>query len=138
MTPEERIVGKRAALAKWRASSKGEKYYADNKERIRARNRERYAERRLEVLKHYGGDPPKCACCGESTYEFLSIDHIDGGGTAHKSKVGKGTVYWNSFIKAGYPVGMQVLCHNCNQAKGYYGECPHQRKQLNSSKGESQ
>jgi hypothetical protein len=24
-----------------------------------------------------------------------------------------------------FPDGFQVLCHNCNLAKGYYGECPH-------------
>lgn len=25
-----------------------------------------------------------------------------------------------------YPNGFQVLCHNCNMAKGFYGKCPHQ------------
>ena len=28
----------------------------------------------------------------------------------------------------GFPPGYQVLCHNCNQAKGFYGKCPHQTK----------
>ena len=26
-----------------------------------------------------------------------------------------------------YPPGYQVLCHNCNLAKGFYGSCPHQK-----------
>ena len=29
-------------------------------------------------------------------------------------------------IKHKFPPGIQVLCHNCNLAKGYYGACPHQ------------
>ena len=26
-----------------------------------------------------------------------------------------------------FPDGFQILCHNCNQAKGYYGICPHEK-----------
>ena len=29
-------------------------------------------------------------------------------------------------IKHKFPSGIQILCHNCNLAKGYYGSCPHQ------------
>ena len=28
-------------------------------------------------------------------------------------------------IKNYYPKNLQILCHNCNMAKGFYGECPH-------------
>jgi hypothetical protein len=35
------------------------------------RQRER-KEVRLKVLIHYSGDPPCCACCGETHYEFLT------------------------------------------------------------------
>lgn len=56
--------------------------------------------------------------------EFLSIDHINGGGNRHREKVGSAKVYaW--LKKRGYPKGYQVLCHNCNQAIGLYGKCPH-------------
>ena len=30
-------------------------------------------------------------------------------------------------INERFPEGFRVLCHNCNQAIGYYGECPHAR-----------
>lgn len=30
-------------------------------------------------------------------------------------------------IKNDFPDVFQVLCHNCNQAIGYYGSCPHKR-----------
>jgi hypothetical protein len=80
------------------------------------------------VLNHYGG---KCACCGEDTYEFLAIDHINGGGNEQRKVVGGGDGMVRWLIKNNYPEGFQVLCHNCNMAKGFYEECPHKRKENN-------
>jgi predicted restriction endonuclease len=78
---------------------------------------------RKKVLNHYGH---RCACCGERRYEFLSIDHINGGGNKHRKEIGNGKIYlW--LIKNSYPEGFQVLCCNCNQAKGHYGYCPHEK-----------
>lgn len=88
-----------------------------------------WRERRLEVLSHYcGGQAPHCACCGEQQIEFLSLDHVDGGGNQHKRRIGRGWTLMRWLQANGYPDGYQVLCHNCNQAKGYYGVCPHQRQ----------
>lgn len=85
--------------------------------------------RRLEALKHYGGDPPRCACCGEAHIEFLSIDHVGGGGCAHRKIIKRaGSAFCLWLRQRGYPRGYRVLCHNCNQAIGFYGACPHQRK----------
>lgn len=39
------------------------------------------------ILTHYSDNPPKCVCCGESRYEFLSLDHIHGGGITHRLQV---------------------------------------------------
>lgn len=76
-------------------------------------------QHRLDVIKHYGD---KCACCGETTPEFLAIDHIDGIGKERR-RSGSSFYIW---IKAqGYPDHLQVLCHNCNMAKSFYGRCPH-------------
>jgi hypothetical protein len=90
------------------------------KQRKRAR---RLAEkRRRAVIIHYGG---KCACCPEATFEFLEIDHINNDGAAHRKKIGMGNTYkW--LIANNYPPGFQVLCSNCNHAKGRYGICPHE------------
>lgn len=85
---------------------------------------------RVFVLQHYSGTIPKCACCGETEMKFLSLDHVNGGGTQHRKKItkdgsGKGgnMAYW--IFRNGFPEGFQVLCHNCNMAKGFYGICPH-------------
>ena len=105
-------------------------YYLNNKERCKERfhkwfelNRGKY--RRL-VIEHYGGINPKCSCCGESMYEFLTIDHISGNGNQHKKAIKKtGDAFYGWLINNNYPEGYQVLCMNCNHSYGHYGYCPH-------------
>ena len=79
---------------------------------------------RKQVVALYGG---MCACCSESTYEFLAIDHIDGGGTKHiRSFSGQNAYYrWLLNDNIGPRPGFRVLCHNCNQARAHHGTCPH-------------
>jgi transcriptional regulator with XRE-family HTH domain len=90
--------------------------------------RDRHQKYRLDTLRHYGGDPPRCACCDERLIEFLAIDHVNGGGNAHRREI-KRTRSASSFSlwlkQEGYPPGYRVLCHNCNMAIGFYGRCPH-------------
>ena len=77
-----------------------------------------------QVFDHYGYI---CKCCGESQFEFLTIDHINGGGNEHKRKIGKGTSDLHRWlIKNNFPDEFQILCFNCNCSKGIYGTCPHQ------------
>lgn len=83
-------------------------------------------EIRLKVIDHYGG---ACECCGETNPSFLCLDHLGerGVGNRHREKVGKGISMYRWIVKNNFPVGIfQVLCHNCNMAKGLYGVCPHQ------------
>lgn len=91
-------------------------YKYKNKKRIRAK---RQKKRKL-VIEHYGG---KCVCCGEKRIEFLAIDHINNDGNEHRKKLTTKIFYW--LIKNNYPDGFQILCHNCNSSKAYYGYCPH-------------
>ncbi|MFA5706889.1 MAG: HNH endonuclease [Candidatus Neomarinimicrobiota bacterium] len=78
--------------------------------------------RRKRVLAAYGG---KCACCGETEWKFLSLDHVDNDGAEHRRKIGQSRIYeWAE--DNGYPDNLQLLCYNCNMAKAFYGKCPHQ------------
>lgn len=101
-----------------------QKYVREHTEHKLELNR-RYAMKiRTQVLEHYGN---RCACCGETENHFLSIDHINGGGTEHRKTIGSRNIYrW--LWKNNYPDGFQLLCYNCNLAKGFYGICPHQEK----------
>lgn len=113
--PEHELRSRRPALAG--ADAQGE--------RKNRNNQLRYHRIRREVLAHYSDGDIRCACCGERGYEFLSLDHVDGGGAAEKRRAGSRMRFRHIQI-AGYPAGYQVLCHNCNQAKHIYGQCPHQ------------
>lgn len=87
--------------------------------------RERHHKRRRAIIEHYGG---RCECCGEDTYEFLAIDHRDGGGAKHRAAMksgGSGIIDW--IHRHNFPTGFRILCHSCNGAMGYYGYCPHER-----------
>lgn len=88
--------------------------------------KELYRRNRQACLDAYGG---KCTCCGENTYEFLCIDHIANDGKQHRLTLTKGGDSIYRWLKRNnYPDGFQVLCHNCNLAKAFYGICPHQKK----------
>jgi hypothetical protein len=79
---------------------------------------------RIDTINHYGG---KCDCCGETNIEFLSFDHINGGGNKHRKEEGiKNLARW---VRArGYPKDFRILCRNCNFSIGAYGYCPHQKQ----------
>ena len=80
---------------------------------------------RLEVITHYSPER-KCACCGESDYRFLTLDHIDGKGSLHKREIGRcGTAFLRWLKHNNFPEGYQVLCWNCNCGRTQYGICPH-------------
>lgn len=116
------------------------RWKADNLEKCRADARKRYHSKpqewrdaqvlknkknrqrmRLEALEHYGGE---CVCCGETIKEFLCFDHINNNGSEHRKKMKDRSIApW--LKRNNYPKGFQVLCHNCNIAKGVYGYCPH-------------
>jgi hypothetical protein len=85
--------------------------------------RELRRRRREDALTAYGG---RCTCCGETAYEFLTIDHPDGGGRKEREGLHMwGSAFIGHLARQGYPPGYRVLCHNCNSAYGYYGYCPH-------------
>lgn len=76
------------------------------------------------ALVAYSSKHPECACCGLDQWQFLTIDHVNGGGNQHRKSMGVTSIF--RWLKANnYPPGFQVLCHNCNLAKYIYGQCPH-------------
>ena len=98
---------------------------------------------RLNILQAYSkrlsnSNVPCCNCCGLNDHlAFLAIDHIAGAkhmdfepelvklGYSSKLK-SKELNRW--IIDHNFPDGFQILCHNCNFAKGYprnNGKCPH-------------
>ena len=85
---------------------------------------------RYLVLNHYGA---VCACCRETISEFLTVDHINGGGVQHRKKVGAGSNFYSWIVRNNFPQDLQILCMNCNHSKGVRGYCPHKSGDRNSN-----
>jgi len=84
----------------------------------------RYREKaRILIIEHYGG---KCSCCGISNIDFLTLDHIDGGGKAHLREAGNTHALYRQIVRDGYPTCYRLLCWNCNSGRSINsGQCPH-------------
>ena len=113
---------------------RGQRWYQENKDKCLEANR-RYIKKneswikkfrrelRQEVINAYGG---KCVCCNEHRWQFLTLDHPNGGGEEDRAKhrMITGQIYaWAK--KNGYPAIYRVLCMNCNWVRRYNGICPH-------------
>jgi len=96
-------------------------YYQKNREHKLQVKKEYLKRIREAVIKGYGG---KCACCGESHYEFLALDHRNGGGNRERKEKSVTEIYRDA-LKNYNPDKYRILCHNCNSAYAYYGYCPH-------------
>lgn len=118
-------------------------YKAANGEKVRQCYRASGAKRRKRirdaVFEAYGGYI--CACCGETEWKFLTLDHIDNDGSEFRQKMlgkrtasGMATYFW--LQQNGYPSGYQVLCMNCNYGKQMNkGICPHKERCNDYPKG---
>lgn len=107
--------------------------YVENREQIREREKLSRQRERLAMIEAYGG---KCECCGESHHEFLTLDHIGGGGNEHRRQLGGTSGVLREIASQGYPRDKyRLLCYNCNCSIGARGYCPHSR--LNSTSNEN-
>lgn len=97
-----------------------------------ARSAAAVAAARDDLFTRYGGY--LCACCGETERAFLSLDHINRDGAAHRREMSKGNTNTYPGFRAlhadlkrkGWPPVLQVLCHNCNIGRERNGGvCPH-------------
>ena len=111
---------------KRKAAERMRRWRKRNPERTTQLQRGWYRRAKLRALVAYSQDPPTCSCCGEATLGFLTIDHIDGGGNAHRRELGGGSSLLIWLQRQGYPEGFQVLCFNCNAGRYWNGgDCPH-------------
>ena len=124
-----------------------QKEYESRPETIAKRKDDREISR-LKVLQYYSkvhsnSDVLCCRCCGLNSHTvFLSIDHILGSKQmdsiievlilGYSSKMqSRNLTNWiiaNNYLKDLQTEYFQVLCHNCNLAKGVFGKCPLENK----------
>src|SRR5215813_5575380 len=83
-----------------RGNARKRREFAANPERVLARHQVWRNRLKLEVFEHYGG--AVCACCGENTFEILTLDNVnnDGSNNSKEMKQRKvGTVIYSWFKK---------------------------------------
>jgi len=116
-------------------------WYQKNREKMLAAQKRYYPVRLLKIqqfrvelkktiLLHYG---EQCNCCGLGDARFLTVDHVNHGKhnpLSRKERKEDTLVMYKRIIARGYPKEYQVLCMNCNWAKGMYGKCFHQQDKL--------
>jgi hypothetical protein len=88
------------------------------------RSKRETAQNKVRLLAEFGW---KCQCCGEAMPQFLTLDHIKGKASMGEAPDLPRMYSWLNAVKKGFPKDeYQLLCMNCNFAKGHYGVCPHQ------------
>lgn len=116
-------------ICKLCGQEKDEKEFPHENGRIRryicwsCRSKRETAQRKLRLLKEFGW---KCQCCGEAMPQFLSLDHIKGKASMGEARELPSIYSYLNAVKKGFPKEeYQLLCMNCNFAKGHFGSCPH-------------
>jgi hypothetical protein len=113
------------------------RWYQKNREKMLAAQKRYYPVRLLKIqqlrvelkekiVHHYGN---RCNCCDLKDTRFLTVDHVDNGKhnpLSRKERKEDTLVMYKRIIAKGYPKEYQILCMNCNWAKGMYGKCFHQ------------
>ena len=118
---EREVLQSKARVAKWRADNLA-RWNRNKRAAWKRRNR----RDKMAALRHYGG---RCACCGEENIGFLTMDHINNDGAAHRRDIKViGSGIWSWLRRNGYPKGFRVMCWNCNCGRAFNGGmCPHKR-----------
>lgn len=111
-------------------------YYLEHRDEILAKRKTYYKANRNTVLAREKANPHfhktkekfldmygrSCACCGEDTYEFLTLDHING--QAGKKRE-RSDVAYRRAVSRYNPKEFRTLCMNCNHATRLGSVCPH-------------
>jgi len=72
---------------------------------------------RTGIIEGYGG---KCELCGEDNPHFLTLDHINRGGSKEVKKLGGLHNLYRKLRDNNYPRdNYRLLCYNCNCALGF-------------------
>lgn len=89
-------------------------YRKSNSAKVQEAKKRNRIEIREKALQELGG---KCLMCGINDKRVLQIDHVDGGGSAERNKIGRDGIHRKVVRDGGF--GYQLLCANCHAIKTY-------------------
>jgi hypothetical protein len=105
------------------------KWRLNNPEKARENARRYISNLRLRALQHIANKRTNglinCECCKEGTIQFLSIDHIKGGGRKDTREGGGRAQFYRRILRGERDGELRILCYNCNCSRGHNGYCPH-------------
>ena len=104
-----------------KAAHAGAKKYRQNA-CYRCRGNAERARLKMSMVDALGG---KCNCCGERNPYFLSLDHVNNDGWVDKQELTSHQILRKAAREKYDSSKWQLLCMNCNFAKGHFGVCPH-------------
>lgn len=67
----------------------------------------------------------KCSKCPVTDPFMLHIDHVKGGGTQHRKRVGSGGQYYRSILREVCSGRFRLLCANCDRRTQHYQRRKH-------------
>lgn len=107
---ESKIANQKRYMARYQVE-----YQEEYRKKMRDYQKDYGKRRKILVLSQYSNGEPTCAICGEKRITCLTIDHINGGGRAHRKSIAKrtGTPFYSWLRDNNYPEGYRVLCMNC-------------------------
>ena len=124
----KRVLG-RAQAAKRRAAHPD--YYKKEKEWVKFHS----LKTKVSFFRLIGNGKIQCACCGMVDIEFLTLDHLENDGSTEKRELNCKRGGWQFYNKIRKMKGFdksryQILCFNCNIARGTLGICPHEMRKI--------
>lgn len=90
-----------------------------NLEACRLSDSLRHAKEKNAAFSMLGG---VCSGCGEDELEFLTLEHVNGGGYQHRKERGRRSIYSDISRERVDLSGYTVLCRNCNSGKAVAAE----------------
>lgn len=98
----------------------------DCREKYNAMSAAKDLELRREIIARLGG---KCACCDLDDIRFLTIEHPNGGGRAHRKRIHGNRKLYRHYLTGQCDQPITILCWNCNEMTYYNGGvCPHKER----------
>jgi len=118
--PTEKFSKWRRVCKRCRHKNQWPRHYAKNKDQILEKGKKRTKANKLQVIDYYSNGTMKCNRCNMNDIRVLTLDHINGGGNAHRKQVGNSTYFRliQQYKKTNqWEDGYQVLCMNCQFIK---------------------
>jgi hypothetical protein len=111
----EKYAALRSRRDKVKAKETRKLYAQTHKEKINNWKRLSHLKDKILAFYVYSDGTMKCSLCNSPNFSCLGLDHINGGGTHHRTTnpMANNNIYRLVMLQ-GFPEGYRLLCQNCN------------------------